>query len=82
MTEPRIAGTAPCEVELEQGKRYFFCTCGQSQKQPFCDGAHKGTDFTPHMFEAEKNGKAWLCLCKHTGKTPFCDGTHKKLCSE
>ena len=79
MTEPVIADTKPAEIELEQGKRYFFCTCGRSEKQPFCDGAHSGTEFKPHAFEAEKDGKAWLCQCKKTGKQPFCDGAHKAL---
>ncbi len=80
MSEAKIADTKPVEVELEEGKRYFFCTCGQSEKQPFCDGSHSGTDFSPHIFEAEKSGKAWLCACKKTSNKPFCDGTHKTLC--
>jgi CDGSH-type Zn-finger protein len=79
MTQPTIAGTAPIEVKLEKEKKYFFCTCGKSQKQPFCDGSHSGTDFSPHMFKAEKDGSAWLCMCKHTGNQPFCDGTHSKV---
>ena len=77
--KPQIAGTSPKAVELVEGKQYAFCTCGRSQNQPFCDGSHKVTSFTPHLFTAEKSGQAWLCMCKHTGNTPFCDGTHKKL---
>lgn len=79
MKEPKIAAAAPTEVELTKGKRYFFCTCGLSHKQPFCDGSHAGTDFSPHMFEADKDGKAWLCMCKRTAGKPFCDGTHNSL---
>jgi len=79
MSEPKIAAKQPIGVDLEEGKTYFFCTCGQSVNQPFCDGKHKGTDFTPQKFEAEKTGKAFLCQCKHTGNAPFCDGAHSKL---
>jgi CDGSH-type Zn-finger protein len=79
MNMPEIAGTSPAEVELEEGRRYFFCTCGRSEKQPFCDGAHKGSEFSPFVFSAEKAGKAYLCLCKRTKGTPFCDGSHNKL---
>ncbi len=79
MSDAVIAAKEPAKVELEEGKNYFFCTCGKSSKQPFCDGSHSGTDFTPHMFTAEKDGKAWLCQCKRTGKQPFCDGSHSKL---
>ncbi len=79
MTNPEIADTSPIEVELEEGKNYTFCTCGRSKKQPFCDGSHSGTDFTPHVFTAEKTGKAWLCACKHSKNIPFCDGSHKEF---
>lgn len=79
MFEPHIAAREPAAVELTEGKNYFFCTCGQSKKQPFCDGSHAGTGFQPHKFTAEKTGKAWLCQCKRTGKRPFCDGSHKKI---
>jgi len=79
MSEATIAATEPCEVELTEGKTYFFCTCGNSKKQPFCDGAHSGTDFEPHKFTAEKSGASWLCQCKRTGNKPFCDGSHSDL---
>jgi len=79
MSEPNIAQKAPYKVELEEGKTYFFCTCGHSENQPFCDGAHKGKGFAPHSFKAEKDGAAFLCGCKHTKNTPFCDGCHKSL---
>ncbi|MDF1849861.1 MAG: CDGSH iron-sulfur domain-containing protein [Verrucomicrobiales bacterium] len=79
MSEPHVPAKAPIKVPLEAGKKYFFCTCGQSANQPFCDGSHKGTDFAPKPFTAEKDGDAFLCQCKHTGNAPFCDGSHAKL---
>jgi CDGSH-type Zn-finger protein len=77
--EPKIAGTEPIAVDLEAGKQYAWCRCGQSSKQPFCDGSHTGTSFKPHVFKAEKSGQAYLCMCKRTGNAPFCDGTHASL---
>lgn len=79
MTEPTIAGTAPMPVEVEAGKSYFWCSCGKSTKQPFCDGSHKGSDFSPVKYTAEEDGKVFFCACKHTDKSPVCDGSHKKL---
>ncbi len=79
MTEPVIAQKAPFAVELEAGRKYAWCRCGLSSKQPFCDGSHKQTDLRPLVFEAEKSGKAYLCGCKRTKTPPFCDGTHKTL---
>ncbi len=79
MSEPKIAAKAPAAVELEEGKTYYFCTCGESANQPFCDGSHKGTDFAPEAFVADKSGTAYLCQCKRTGNQPFCDGAHSKL---
>ena len=77
--EPKIAQKAPYAVELEAGKEYHWCACGQSNNQPFCDGSHHGTEFTPMAFTPEKTGKAYLCGCKHSNKKPFCDGSHTKL---
>jgi len=71
-----VAENFPVEVELEAGKKYAWCTCGESAKQPYCDGAHKGTDFAPLIFTAEETQKKWLCQCKKTKKIPFCDGSH------
>ena len=78
MAEPMIAQQAPFAVELAPGD-YWWCACGQSRRQPFCDGSHKGSSFTPVKFSVSEAQKVWLCGCKHTGTPPFCDGTHKKL---
>lgn len=74
---PIIAQKGPYAVELEAGKTYFWCACGRSQRQPFCDGSHKDTAFKPLKFTAEESRRAFLCGCKHTGRQPFCDGAHK-----
>ena len=79
MSEPDIGGRAPIPVEVEAGKSYWWCACGRSKTQPFCDGSHKVTDFTPVEFKAEKNGKVFFCTCKRSAKKPLCDGSHKKL---
>lgn len=81
MTNPVIADNKPKIVELEKGQEYFFCACGLSKNQPFCDGSHKITDFRPKKFVAEEDGDAYLCMCKHTANAPFCDGTHKQFAS-
>lgn len=82
MTKPIIANNQPIKVSLEQDKEYYFCSCGRSSKQPFCDGSHKGTGFSPKAFKAKNSGDAYLCACKHTGNAPFCDGTHKQFAAE
>lgn len=76
---PIIAKKAPAKVELEKGKEYFWCRCGRSKSQPFCDGSHKGLGLKPLKFVAEKTGAAFLCQCKASGTKPFCDGTHRGL---
>jgi len=76
---PIIAQKAPYRVEVEAGKTYFWCACGKSAKQPFCDGSHKGSNFAPVKHTAEKDGKLFFCGCKHTSKGCLCDGTHSKL---
>jgi CDGSH-type Zn-finger protein len=78
MSEPKIASKHPAVLELEPGT-YYWCSCGLSSKQPFCDGSHKGTDFSPQSFQVSEKKKVALCLCKHTKKSPFCDGSHSKL---
>jgi len=79
MDKPTIAGKAPMPVELETGKTYAWCSCGNSSKQPFCDGSHKGSAFTPNVFTAEETKTAYMCTCKHTNNPGFCDGSHKAL---
>jgi CDGSH iron-sulfur domain-containing protein 3 len=79
MTERVIAQRAPMPVEVEAGKVYFWCACGRSSKQPFCDGSHAGTSFQPVRWKAEQSERKFFCCCKHTGGQPFCDGTHSTL---
>lgn len=76
---PLIAAKSPAMAELEAGKDYFWCACGRSKSQPFCDGSHAGTGLTPVKFTASETGKAALCQCKGTANQPFCDGTHAQL---
>lgn len=76
---PLIAAKSPAMVDLEAGKDYFWCACGRSKTQPFCDGSHTGTGLAPVKFTADKDGKAALCRCKSTANRPFCDGTHARL---
>lgn len=79
MAKPVIAQKAPIKVTVEAGKSYFWCACGRSNKQPFCDGSHKETEFRPVPWEATESGDKFFCACKQTGNQPFCDGTHKTL---
>lgn len=79
MTERVIAGLKPTVMKLEQGKTYWWCRCGRSQNQPFCDGAHAGTDIEPMEFTATSDKNVALCTCKATAGEPFCDGNHKRL---
>jgi len=79
MDKPTIAGRKPAKVELEAGETYHWCSCGKSQNQPFCDGSHRGTTFTPLAFAADETGTAHLCMCKHSQNPPYCDGTHASL---
>ena len=79
--EPKVAQTGPYQVTLEAGKPYFWCTCGHSAKQPFCDGSHKahGAELLPLRFVADTTGTFNLCGCKATDDKPFCDGSHNML---
>lgn len=79
MDQPEIAGRAPIAVDVEAGKSYWWCACGRSQSQPFCDGSHQGTPFTPIEYKAETSKKVVFCACKRSQKKPLCDGTHKTL---
>ena len=79
MSDPIIVQKAPRPVNVEAGKTYYWCSCGQSKNQPFCDGSHKGSDFTPVAYKAEKDGPVYFCACKHSKNGALCDGSHSKL---
>ncbi len=79
MNKPNIAQKAPYPTTVEAGKTYYWCSCGQSSKQPFCDGSHKGSGFSPTQFTAEKDGTVYFCGCKNSGNGVLCDGSHSKL---
>ncbi|SLN33700.1 CDGSH iron-sulfur domain-containing protein [Oceanibacterium hippocampi] len=79
MTEPKIAQKGPFEVAVKAGRTYFWCACGRSARQPFCDGSHKDTGFEPVSWKAEAADTLYFCGCKRTGSKPFCDGTHETL---
>lgn len=74
-----VGGKAPVVVDVESGKIYYWCACGKSSKQPFCDGSHSGTEFTPLSYNAEKSEKIYFCTCKQSNNPPFCDGSHKTV---
>ncbi|MSR13875.1 MAG: CDGSH iron-sulfur domain-containing protein [Gammaproteobacteria bacterium] len=78
MSEPVCAQKFPIKVDLEPGQ-YWWCSCGKSQKQPFCDGSHKGSEFSPQAIKLDEKKTLWLCACKRTKNAPACDGTHKSL---
>jgi len=79
MDLPKVAAKNPIPAELEKGKTYAWCSCGLSENQPWCNGAHKGTDFKPLVFVAEETKTAYMCQCKLTKNPGFCDGSHKSL---
>ncbi len=79
MTEPIIAQKSPFPVDVEAGKSYWWCACGKSKTQPFCDGSHQGSGFNPLEYKAEKSGTVYFCGCKHGKNGALCDGTHQKL---
>ncbi|WP_394972787.1 CDGSH iron-sulfur domain-containing protein [uncultured Croceitalea sp.] len=77
--KPKIAQKEPYKVYLEENKKYFWCSCGESQNQPYCDGKHVGTEFLPLQYTPSKSGDFYLCGCKRTNTEPLCDGTHSNL---
>jgi CDGSH-type Zn-finger protein len=81
VTEPVAADTRPQALELEPGD-YWWCACGRSGNQPFCDGSHRDTGITPHGFSVQEKKKGFYCMCKRTGNPPYCDGSHQALASE
>ncbi len=78
MTEPVVAQKGPYALTLQPGT-YWWCACGRSKHQPFCDGSHKVTDITPVKFELKEAKQVYFCGCKHSKTKPLCDGTHKTL---
>jgi CDGSH-type Zn-finger protein len=79
MTEPTIAQRGPYPVDVEAGKTYYWCSCGRSASQPFCDGSHKGSEFTPQPYTAEASATVYFCGCKHSAKGALCDGSHNRI---
>ena len=77
--QPIIAQKAPYPVEVEAGRSYFWCRCGRSSRQPFCDGSHKDTDITPMKWEAEESRRVFFCGCKHSANGALCDGSHNRI---
>ena len=76
---PTIAQTEPYPVEVEADEMYWWCACGNSKTQPFCDGSHAGTLFRPMVYRPTESGEVWFCGCKHSANKPLCDGSHNKL---
>ncbi|HJV27293.1 MAG TPA: CDGSH iron-sulfur domain-containing protein [Aromatoleum sp.] len=79
MSDATIAQKAPYAVDVEAGKSYWWCSCGKSASQPFCDGSHNGSEFTPVEYKAEESKTAYFCGCKHGNNHPLCDGSHQVL---
>ena len=79
MKKPQVADKAPREVELKKDETRYWCACGRSANQPWCDGSHRDTPFTPKAFTVEKSGIYYMCMCKQTKNPPYCDGSHQKL---
>ena len=79
MTQPFVRSTMPRPVDVQAGTTYWWCSCGKSQAQPFCDGSHRGTGHLPLEYVASETTRVWFCGCKKTLKQPLCDGSHKAL---
>jgi CDGSH iron-sulfur domain-containing protein 3 len=78
MTTAHRAADSPFAMPVEAGKDYWWCACGLSKNQPFCDGSHKGGPFTPMKYSAAESKTVYFCGCKASGNKPLCDGSHKK----
>lgn len=78
MTDPKIADNQPKLMKMKPGT-YYWCSCGKSDNQPFCDGSHAGSEFNPIPIKIEQEKEVWWCMCKHSNNKPFCDGFHKSL---
>lgn len=78
MSEPNIFQKSPIVKDMDPGT-YWWCSCGRSESQPFCDGSHKGSDFAPVKVEVNESGKVAWCACKHSKNGPYCDGSHAGL---
>ncbi len=74
-----VAATAPIAVEVKVGETYWWCSCGRSKAQPFCDGSHAGTGHVPLEYQPPRDRTVWMCCCKATKKPPLCDGSHSAL---
>ena len=79
MNKGERAGNSPIGVNVVEGKSYYWCTCGKSSKQPFCDGSHSGSEFKPKIYKADQTKKVFFCACKQTVDPPLCDGSHNKI---
>ncbi len=79
MSKGQIAGRGPIPAQVEAGQTYFWCACGLSKNQPFCDGSHKGSEFSPLTFTAAETRRLFFCACKQTSNPPYCDSTHGTL---
>lgn len=82
MATPEIGGTQPIITDVIADETYWWCACGRSASQPFCDGSHSGTEFTPQSWQAPRTGKVAFCTCKRTANAPLCDGSHANIIQE
>lgn len=79
MSKPTIAGRAPLPIDVKAGETYWWCSCGLSKNQPFCDGSHQGSAFMPMEWTAESDRTAFFCTCKQSERSPLCDGSHSRI---
>ncbi|MCP4767099.1 MAG: hypothetical protein GY875_12595 [Gammaproteobacteria bacterium] len=82
MQQPAIADNKPAKITIEKDKKYYFCACGKSRKQPFCDSSHQGGEFTPMAFVCDESKDYFLCQCKYSANQPYCDGSHKEFADD